>query len=195
MTREPRSTPHRATTHRVGAHRSGSVTRWPRWAILLGALAVTVVLTAVGLFLLDRLRVEPVPEPVATEEPLVIADPAQIDPDIDASITVLDGSGERAIAAGAGQALSDAGWTVITTASATQIGDRTVVWFDDPALEPIARGLVQQLGVGEARQSDGRVSGSPITIVLGTDAPGTVPSAEPRDDGEVSHDPTPSPTP
>ena len=195
MSRKPRTATQR-TTHRVGAHRSGSVTRWPRWAILLCALGVTVVLTAIGLFLLDRLRVEPVPEPVASEVPLVIADPAQIDPDVDASITVLDGTGERAIAAGAGQALSDAGWTVTTTASATQVGDRTVVWFDDPALEPIARGLVQQLGVGEARQSDGRVSGSPITIVLGTDAPGTVPSVEPRDDGDVSHAPTPTaPTP
>lgn len=182
----------RPSTHRVGAHRSTSVTRWPRWAILLGALAVAVVLTAIGLFLLDRLRVEPVPEPVATEQPLVIADPAQIDPGIDASITVLDSTGERAVAAGAGQALSDAGWTVITTASASERTDRTVVWFDDPALEPIARGLVQQLGVGEARQSDGRVSGSPITIVLGTDAPGTVPSVAPSLDGEVDHSPTPT---
>lgn len=184
--------PAQRATHRVGAHRSGSAARVPRWVILLCALAVTVVLTAVGLFLLDRLRVEPVPEPVVTQEPVVIADPAQIDPSIDASITVLDGTGERAVAAGAGQALSDEGWSVVTTASATEVGDRTVVWFDDPALEPIARGLVQQLGVGEARQSDGRVSGSPITIVLGMDAPGTVPSTEPRDDSDISHAPTPS---
>ena len=181
---------HRVGTHRVGAHRSGSVTGWPRWAILLGALAAVIVLTAVGLFLLDRLRVEPVPVPAATEQP-VVADPAQIDPALDASITVLDGTGQPAVAAGAGQALSDAGWDVVATASATAVGDRTIVWFDEPALEPIARGLVQQLGVGEARQSDGRISGSPITIVLGTDAPGTVPSTEPSDDGEIEHSPTP----
>jgi|GEM_PF-3227633 len=179
-------------THRVGAHRSTGDTRWPRWAILLAALAVAVVLTAVGLFLLDRLRIEPVPEPVATEEPLVIADPSQIDPTIDASITVLDGTGERGVAAGAGQALSDAGWSVVATASATEVGDRTVVWFDAPALEPIARGLAQQLGVGQALQSDGRISGSPITIVLGTDAPGTVPSVAPSEDGDVDHAPTPT---
>lgn len=180
----------RPGTHRVGAHRSGSVTRWPRWAILLGALAAAIVLTAVGLFLLDRLRVEPVPVPGATEQPAVVTDPAQIDPALDASITVLDGTGQPAVGAGAGQALSDAGWDVVATASATAVGDSTVVWFDEPALEPIARGLVQQLGVGEARQSDGRVSGSPITIVLGTDAPGTVPSVEPSDGGEIEHSPT-----
>ncbi len=183
---------HRASTQRVGAHRSTGDSRWPRWAILLAALAVAVVLTAVGLFLLDRLRIEPVPEPVATQEAEVITDPSQIDPGLEASITVLDGTGERAVAAGTGQALSDAGWTVVATASATEVVDRTVVWFDDPALEPIARGLVQQLGVGQALQSDGRISGSPITIVLGTDAPGTVPSAAPSDDGDVEHSPTPS---
>ncbi|MGM1028303.1 MAG: LytR C-terminal domain-containing protein [Actinomycetota bacterium] len=161
----------------------------PRWVILLCALAVAIVLTAVGLFLLDRLRVEPVPEPVATEQPLVIADPSQIDPGVDASITVLDGTGEPGVAAGAGQALEDAGWDVIATASATEAGDRSVVWFDDPSLEPIARGLAQELGVGEARQSDGRVSGTPITVVLGVDALGTVPSVEPREDGGVDHAP------
>lgn len=182
----------RPGTHRVGAHRSGSVTRWPRWAILVGALAAAIVLTAVGLFLLDRLRVEPVQAPTASEQPAVIADPSQIAPGVDASITVLDGTGERDVAAGAGQALSDAGWDIVATASATEVGDRTVVWFDDPALEPIARGLVQQLGVGEARASDGRISGSPITVVLGTDAPGTVPSTAPNDDGEIEHAPTPS---
>lgn len=192
MSRDTRAGTGPAGTHRVGAHRSGSVTRWPRWAILLGALAAAIVLTAIGLFLLDRLRIDPVPEPTSSEQPAVVTDPAQIDPALDASITVLDGTGERAVAAGAGQALSDAGWDIVATASATEVGDRTVVWFEDPALEPIARGLVQQLGVGEARQSDGRISGSPITIVLGTDAPGTVPSAEPSDDGEVEHEPTPS---
>jgi hypothetical protein len=183
----------RSGTQRVGAHRSTGDPRWPRWAILLAALAVAIVLTAVGLFLLDRLRVEPIPEAVLTEAAEdVVSDPSQIDAGTDASITVLDGTGEQAVAAGAGQALDDAGWTVVATASATEVGDRTVVWFDDPALEPIARGLVQQLGVGEARQSDGRISGSPITIVLGTDAPGTVPSAAPSDDGDVEHSPTPS---
>ncbi len=187
-----RSGTQRSVTNRVGAHRSGSVTRWPRWAILLGALAAAIVLTAVGLFLLDRLRVEPVPVPTMTEQPPVVTDPAQIDPSLDASITVLDGTGQLAVAAGVGQALSDAGWDVVATASATEVGDRTVVWFDEPALAPVAHGLAQQLGVGEARQSDGRVSGSPITIVLGTDAPGAVPSAEPNDDGDIEHAPTPA---
>ncbi|MCR8670768.1 LytR C-terminal domain-containing protein [Agrococcus sp. HG114] len=181
-------------TQRVGAHRSASSPRAPRWAILLGALAAVVVLTAAGLFLLDRLRPQATaPTQVATDEPEVVSDPGQVDPGTDASITVLDQTGERGFAAGVGQALADAGWSVVATGASTG-GDaqRTVVWYDAPELAPVARGLAQGIGVGEARQSDGRLSGTPITIVLGTDAVGTAPSVEPRHDGDVSHSPTPT---
>lgn len=176
--------------HRVGAHRSASTRSWPRWAILLGALAVAVVLTAAGLFALDRLRPQ---APVPTETaPAVVTDPSQIDPALDASITVLDEDGDdHAFAAGVGQALADAGWPVVATGGSTGGDDRTVVWFDAPELEPVARGIAQQLGVGQALQSDGRVSGTPITVVLGTDAVGTAPSTEPDVDSEVSRAPEP----
>jgi hypothetical protein len=181
-------------TQRVGAHRSTATPRAPRWVILLCALAAVVVLTAIGLFLLDRLRPQTTPTAtVAPGQPQVIADPSQIDPSLDASITVLDQSGEHSFAAGVGQALADAGWDVLATGGS--IGgeaDRTVVWFDAPELAPVARGLAQGLGVGEARQSDGRIAGTPITIVLGSDAVGTAPSAEPEMGGAVTHSPTPT---
>ena len=73
----------------------------------------------------------------------------------------------------------------------TEPADTTIVWFDAEELAPVARGLVERLGAGEARLSDGRVAGTPITIVLGPDAVGTAPSTEPRDDGEMTHSPTP----
>ncbi|WP_347754348.1 LytR C-terminal domain-containing protein [Agrococcus sp. ProA11] len=182
-------------TLRVGAHRSSATRRWPRWAILLGALAAAIVLAAIGLFALDALR----PREVVTAEPTqpaVVTDPSAIDPALDASITVLDGSGEPAFAAGVGQALADAGWDVVATAGSTETSETTVVWFDDEALAPIARGLAVQLGVGTEQQSDGRLSGTPITIVVAPDAVNTAPSAEPRDDGDVDHAPvteTPAP--
>jgi hypothetical protein len=176
-------------TQRVGAHRSSSSRRTPRWVIALCALGATIVLIAVGLFLLDRLR--PQSAPVASDAAEVVSDPGQVDPGVDASITVLDQSGEHELAAGVAQALADAGWDVLASGGSTG-GDvaRTVVWYDDESIGPIARGLAQGLGVGEARLSDGRVTGTPITIVLGADAPGTVPSAEPREGGSVSHSPT-----
>jgi hypothetical protein len=181
-------------SQRVGAHRSSSSRRTPRWVILLGALAATIVLIAVGLFLLDRLRPQSAPSaPVASGAPEVVSDPGQIDPGIDASITVLDQSGEHELAAGVGQALADAGWDVRATGGSTG-GDiaRTVVWYDDESLAAVARGLAQGLGVGEARLSDGRLTGTPITIVLGDDAVGTAPSADPQEGGAVTHSPTPT---
>lgn len=177
-------------SQRVGAHRSSSTGGWPRWVILLAALAVAIVLAAVGLFALDMLRPR-APEPTATQSPETIADPRAIDPSLDASITVLDASGRQGFAAGVGQALADAGWQVIATAGSSEPSETTVVWFDSEELAPIARGLVQQLGAGEALLSDGRLSGTPITIVLAPDALDTAPSAEPRDDGELTHSPTP----
>ncbi|WP_306231864.1 LytR C-terminal domain-containing protein [Agrococcus beijingensis] len=169
-------------TRRVGAHRSVTRQRMPRWVILLCALGAVVLLTVAGLFLLDRLRPQAqTPSPAAQE---VITDPSLVDPALDATITVLDQSGEPGLAAGVGQAAADAGWRVIATGDATG-GDAatTIVWYDSEALAPVARGLAQGLGVGEARLSDGRLSGTPITIVLGADAVGVAPSVAPDPDG------------
>lgn len=173
-------------TQRVGAHRSSATKRFPRWAILLGALAAAIVLAAVGLFALDALRPREV-VPTEPPPPPVVTDPSAVDPALDASITVLDGSGESGFAAGVGQALADAGWNVVATAGSTETSE-TVVWYDDEALAPLARGLAAQLGVGSAERSDGRLSGTPITIVVAPDALGTAPSSESRDDGELEHE-------
>lgn len=182
-------------SQRVGAHRSTASRRWPRWAILLAGLATAIVLAAVGLFALDALRPRPV-TPTETAQPEVVTDPGAVDPALDASITVLDASDEEGLAAGVGQALADAGWDVLATANSSQPSETTVVWFDSEALAPVARGLAMQLGVGDVQLSDGRLSGTPITIVVATDAVGTAPSVAPRDDGELEHAPgteTPAP--
>ncbi|MCH1884361.1 LytR C-terminal domain-containing protein [Agrococcus sp. ARC_14] len=173
---------------RVGAHRSTATSRWPRWAILLAGLAVAIVLAAIGLFALDLLRPR-APEPVATEQAEIVTDPSAIDPALDASVTVLDASGETGLAAGVGQALSDSGWDVVATGGSSEASETTVVWFDSEELAPVARGLAAALGVGDVQLSDGRLSGTPITIVVGPDAVGTAPSQEPRDDGELEHAP------
>lgn len=178
-------------TQRVGAHRSTAERRMPRWAILLIALAVAVVLAAAGLFALDTLRPRAV-EPIESSAPETITDPSAIDPALDASITVLDSSGEHSFAAGVGQALDDSGWDVIATGGVSEASDATVVWFDSEELAPVARGLVEVLGAGSAQLSEGRLSGTPITIVLGPDAVGTAPSEEPRFEDGLEHSPTPS---
>lgn len=178
-------------TRRTGVHRSAASTSWPRWAILLAALAAAIVLAAIGLFALDMLRPR-APEPVATTAPESVTDPGAIDPALDASVTVLDASGEHSFAAGVGQALDDEGWDVIATGGSSEPGETTIVWFDSEELAPVARGLVEVLGAGEAQLSDGRLSGTPITIVLAADALATAPSVEPRDEEGLEHSPTPA---
>lgn len=177
-------------SHRVGVHRSPSSSGWPRWAILLAGLAVAIVLAAAGLFALDMLRPR-APAPTEMQQLETVTDPGAVDPSLDAAITVLDSSGEHDFAAGVGQALADTGWEVIATAGSSEPSESTIVWFDSEALAPVARGLVEQLGAGQAQLSEGRLSGTPITIVLGPDALETAPSTEPREDGEVAHSPTP----
>lgn len=180
--------------HRVGAHRTADAPGWPWWGILLAAVAAVVVLTGAGIVALDLLRPQ-APAPAASESaaPEVVTNPGEVDPSLDASISVLDASGEDGLAAGVGQALEDLGWDVTATGGSTDEQAETVVWYDSEELAAVARGLVQGLGVGEAALSDGRISGSPITIVLGADARGTVPSVEPREDGGVEHSGTPAP--
>lgn len=180
------------TQQRVGAHRAPAERGWPWWAIALAAVAAVVLLTAAGVFALElaRPRATAPTTPVETAQ-AAITDPAQIDPALDASISVLDASGEPGLAAGVGQALADAGWDVAATGGSTEQGEATVVWYDSPELEPVALGIVGALGVGEAQPSAGRISGSPITIVLGADAPGSVPSVAPSDDGDITSSPAP----
>lgn len=181
-------------SHRVGAHRTADTPGWPWWGIALAAIAAVVALTAAGIFALDMLRPQSsLPSASESAAPEVITNPAEIDPSVDASISVLDASGEEGLAAGVGQSLEDIGWDVTATGGSTEEQATTVVWYEGEELAAVARGLVQGLGVGEAALSDGRISGSPITIVLGADAPGTVPSVEPREDGGVDHSGTPAP--
>lgn len=172
-------------TQRVGAHRSSASSSWPRWAILLAGLAVAIVLAAIGLFALDTLRPREVP--AETQAPEVVSEPSAVDPALDASISVLDGSGDTGLAAGVGQALADTGWDVVATAGSSEATETTVVWFDTEELAPVARGLAEDLGVGAVQIAEGRLSGTPITIVVGADAVGVAPSTEPRDDGELEH--------
>lgn len=179
-------------SQRVGVHRSTSTSRWPRWAILLAALAITIVLVAAGLFALEMLRPQ-APPPAPTEQPEVVTDPSAIDPSLDASITVLDSAGDHSLAAGVGQALLDEGWQVIASGGSTEQNPVTIVWFDTEELAPAARGIAERLGAAEARLSEGRISGTPITIVLGPDAAETAPSVAPSEDSDVTQAPTPTP--
>lgn len=166
---------------RVGAHRAPpKVGRgWIRfgWAAL-----ATVVLVAVGLFALSRLNPEfkldlpfggatasttPTPTPAKTAD--AVTDPTKVDPKLNLSISVLNGSATDGVQNKAGDAIKAAGWPDPARANAsTRTEKTTVVYYRSADFEGIARGLAALVGAQQVQLSDAYL-GAPVTIVLGDD--------------------------
>lgn len=172
---------------RVGAHRA-SGTKRRGWIGFLWALAATVLLITagvVGLFLLnDRLdfaipgapSATPSAAPTASETPAPSATPTTpptaeptVDPALD--ITVLNGTPGIGVAGGVADLLTEAGWSVGTTADASSEDvEETFVYYSDPALEGAARGVADSVTGSEILLSDDFAdSGADITVVVGAD--------------------------
>ena len=183
---------------RIGSHR-GPVVRGGGWIGLILFLVGLVVITATGLFVVDRyLRStsetgkgldfnfpflpQLVPEPTPTESvapPVVTNDPAQAIAR-GLRIMVLNGTPVVGLQTTVSDQLTAAGWQLVPGAVAS---DRdvldTFVYYVDPANADIARGLVQALGVGEAKAIAPNVyPDRDIVIILGADHP-AVPQPEP----------------
>jgi hypothetical protein len=164
---------------RVGAHR-GPKRKGRGWIGFAWAAFATVVLTIGGLvglaainnninFDLPFLQGEETEVPTITETPT--AEPT-LDPSI--PLTILHGTPTSGLANQVGDALLKEGWKgakqgVGSRANAASDDiDETVVYYADPALEGVARGLVLALGVGDIRLSTD-YPGSQVTIVIGLD--------------------------
>jgi hypothetical protein len=168
-----------AATARVGAHRAAE-TR-PGWVRFAWAALATGVLVVIGLVVLSiadpSFRLLPVGEdsqqagPAQTDDGVVpVTDPGAVDPALELSILVLNGTDVADLQTAAGAQLTSVGWPVDSVANASESSEQTtVVYYTEPAFEGVALGLVEQLGVGEVRESQAFAGGSPVTIVLGTD--------------------------
>lgn len=177
---------------RVGAHRS------PRrrgrgwigflWALL--AVAVLVGLGVLGLFIINgnvnftspnattsgtpsataQAPTSSAPAPSHTPSPAPTPQPT-IDPDL--SVTVLNGTPARGLAAGVSKTLTADGWSVDTVGNASR-GDftRTVVYYSDPANKEAALGLVKSLTGAQATAELSRAyagTSADLTVVVGSD--------------------------
>lgn len=167
---------------RVGAHRA------PRkpgrgWIGFAWAVVATAVLVVAGLFgvamlnpafevpFVPRETSTPTPTPtvIVTAEP--ITDPATVDPERLAtlSIAVLNGTATSGLANVVGDQIAAAGWPDPSRAAASQNDEElSVVYYADPADEGIARGLMALLGASDVQQSDA-FPAAQITIVIGAD--------------------------
>lgn len=179
---------------RVGAHRSPR--RGRGWIGLLWALLAVVILVGLGvlgLFLING-NVEfsspqagssgtasataPAPASSAPASPKRSHTPSPtptptptVDPSL--SVTVLNGTKARGLAASVSRTLTSDGWTVRTVGNARR-GDftQTVVYYSDPANRQAALALVQSLtgAKAEAELSQAyATTTADLTVVVGSD--------------------------
>ncbi len=169
---------------RVGAHRAprkrGRAIVAIAWAALASGVLVVGGLWALSI-ITDRVSfeipgfdtAEPMPTPTASPSPSAtadpITDPALAELPANFTITILNGAGVNGLGRAARDLITASGWPVGTVTSAGQDDlTETVVFYSDPALEGVARGMTVLLGTGEVELSDA-FPGAPITISLGAD--------------------------
>jgi hypothetical protein len=165
---------------RVGAHRADIRSRkgwfWFGWAALAcGVLVVSgvVALSVVnGTLPFGSSFTGPTdtsnPAPDATAE--AVTDPTTIDPSLELTITVLNGTPVPGLQNTAGDLLEGAQWPVgaRNVASSSDVAE-TTVYYNSAEFEGIARGVLAALGgAGRVEFSDAYL-GAPITVVLGAD--------------------------
>lgn len=175
------------TLGRVGAHRAPTprARGWIAFAWAALASGVLVVAGMYGLSLIsDRVTFElpglGTAEPTAAPNPSAdagqpppsvepITDPALAELPAGFTITVLNGTEVQGLGAAARDLLAAPGWPVGTVTSAEQ-NDlvETIVYYNAPALEGVAAGMVALLGAGGFALSDA-FPGAPVTIALGAD--------------------------
>lgn len=166
-------------TNRIGAHR-GPKRKGRGWIAFAWAVVATVLLTTAGLFGLAAINnninfdlpffpANESDEPTPTPTPVVAP---TVDPSV--PLTVLNGTATVGLANTVGDFLVTRGWDGAkvgvgsrANASTSDI-ENTVVYYSNPTLEGVARGLVLALGVGDIRLSTD-FPGSDVTIVIGSD--------------------------
>jgi hypothetical protein len=167
---------------RVGAHRAPAK-RGLGWIRLGWATLATAVLVVAGLFGLSLLNpnfkldlpfaagASPSGVPSVSAPPTVapVTDPTKVDPKLNLSISVLNGSKTDGQQDKAGDAIKAAGWPDPARNNSTTRSEKTTtVYYSTADFEGIARGMVALLGVGTIQLTD-RYPGAPITIVIGDD--------------------------
>jgi hypothetical protein len=166
---------------RVGAHRAPAK-RGRGWVRFGWAALATAALVIAGLFGLSLLNpafklelpfggstASATPSISATPTAEAVTDPTTVDPALNLSISVLNGSKTDGQQDKAGDAIKAAGWPDPARAnSTTRSAKTTTIYYSSAPFEGIARGMAVLLGVGTIQLSDA-FPGAPITIVIGDD--------------------------
>jgi hypothetical protein len=173
-----------AELRRVGAHRAPRPRGRGAINFAWAALA-TGILVVGGLYGLSRINPEisfnlpnlggdggdPVATPSSSASSVPpVTDPATVDPALNLSISVLNGSSVDGLQNTAADAIKAANWPDPARATADSREEtETVIYYRSAEFEGIALGLQQLLGgIGSIQLSDAFL-GAPVTIVVGED--------------------------
>jgi hypothetical protein len=171
---------------RVGAHRTGK-RRFGGWIVFAWAALACGVLVAAGIGVLTVVNdgnqftdtstsaatggASSTSSASASATPTItpLLDPTKIDP-AKTTITVLNATTTAGLAANAGTALKNGGWTVGNEGNASSNVASSVVYYDSSATDnrSIALGIAQKLGIDTVEES-ASFPGATITVVLGSD--------------------------
>jgi hypothetical protein len=169
---------------RVGAHRAPPK-RGRGWINFAWAALATGILIVGGLYGLSRVNpaisfelpvlagdgAEPGTSATPKPEATPLTDPALVDPALNLTISVLNGSPTDKQQDAAAEQIGLAGWPAPAAAVAsTRDQEVTVIYYNGAQFESIALGLAQLLGTDPANiaNSDAYL-GAAVTIVLGAD--------------------------
>lgn len=81
-------------------------------------------------------------------------DAAPAEPDLDTPVLVLNAGGINGLALSWNDALEEQGWTAVDYSTADNIQEEPVVFYSDEADADTAQALAEEVGAGEALQSD-----------------------------------------
>lgn len=151
---------------RVGVHRAPERSWWRWWMTLVVAAAACLVLVVGGLGALQLLQVGSVDTSLPTG-PEPVTDPTALPEGT--TITVLDASGTGAADAVAAT-LQAGSWPVAAVADASEQRATTIVYYQGADLEAAALGVAQVVGAATTEATEQALSGSTITVVVGTGA-------------------------
>ncbi|MGO1393109.1 LytR C-terminal domain-containing protein [Agrococcus casei] len=153
---------------RVGAHRGWPAMGMPLWAKWLIALGLVIILTIVGVLLVQSMRADMITSNPTSSEGETPTDPSSVPEDT--SVAVLDASSTEGRADSVMEQLSAAGWASGITGGASAPYDETTVFYQAPEYKAAAQAVADELGVSAISETSVDLSGSPVTVIVGTDA-------------------------
>jgi hypothetical protein len=162
---------HRRGVHRAPKRRGAGFVPFAWAALATGVLVVggvgTLIVTSDSISMKDFENIFALPTAAASATPKATAVPT-VDPA--SVVNVLNATGETGIATAIGDQLATEGWTVGTKSNASEVTEKTFIYYGNPSLEGAARGLAQSLGYGEIKLTDKYIeSSAQLTLVVGQD--------------------------